>query len=1550
MAAGPVFPGFIRVEYETKPSSKAKLLADAAQLSGEIKKPFSEAFDQIGKMVDRVSGKLKDGNFSLDLDTSSLRAASAQADFTAQKLAALRDAALQIASANKDQSASTLAFTKALQAQAAEAERVSQATRDQLTTYTNLEKAVSGLTRENQALAQSYRETFLEQAKVANAAYKAQQQFNALSAPGLDRPTKSARDSASVFASQSYAPKADMRSGLDRLLDGQASLDRAAVSGVKLEQVLGRVSVKGKEVAAALKEAAAAADKAANVETGPRRANPGPTNTRSGADALVAGQASLDRAAISGATLEQVLGRVANKGREVGAALAEAERAAAKATQERVAAQAKAEAEAADAKDRAAAELQRLGQAAEALNARLNPAVGIQQRYNAEIEHARTLLKAGVIDQNLYGQAVAKAASDQAASLKLLAAAQEQSTGAAKRGTTETQNVINSTRALRVAGIQAGQQIQDMAIQFQMGTNATTILAQQVPQLAFALSGLEGNTNKTLSRIGQFSTFLAGPWGAAILVAGVALVPLIDKILGTGDAADEAKGKTYDFASGLNVLTLSANNAADAMAQLANELKNAIAVQGEFLNMKAKVAEKSYAELRDLYDAEGKELAALQARATSFNPLNRLSAAETYRMGALIQNRGPLKSAMERAQAASVSGRQSVLQRDALEAADPRLAATGRYNRAVGALNQRFERSQRDQVGASAAGEYITEAQYKAELTRLTIAKDKEIDALKKTRTRKGPDAGKEAERAARAAQRLGEFGEDAGKKIANIRDGFADIPPEVERVNKASRELDDIISDLMNRKPEGFAELVDQAKALKDALPDMAFGQVMRQITADAQQQVQYQMLLLQGRDGEAQALQQIYQIEQNLGPLRRDQKDQIIATGIAMQRVNEEMQRAQEIQQVFLDATRNVRSEVEAILGGYGSIADLGKTLKQSFKQIQGKVLFDQIFGGAFTEIDRMVKDRTGIGSSVDMLKTETERAGGAAATLADELLNAAKKISTSGSSATAAASYGSSAIVGRGWGNIGVPPLLARPANENFDPNAEIVVKGRQTATKKSVANMSPQEYAALVGQTLAKPIVNVIQTVLGPKIAKILGPSIGGALEGWMTTGTGFGAVLGGLKELKGLPKGISGALGKAFGGAQTGAAVAGIGNDLGLKLSNTGAQIGGAIGKFLRIPGGEIIGAIAGGFIGKLFSGTKKGYAVASNGNVTTGGNRTQADNAGAGANSLNDSLSNIARAFGSSLGNYAVSIGSRSSGYIRVSASGSTRVGDKSFAKNGGSDLLYDGKDMQEALRIALKNAIEDGAIQGIRAGAKRLLSLGTDIEAQVEKALKFENVFKSLKSIKDPVGAALDEVNTEFKGLIDIFKEAGATAQEMADLEELYGIKRTEAVKQASEAMLSSLKGLRDELTIGSDYLSLRDRKSAALEVYNPLKARVQAGDTTAFDSFADAARNLISIERELSGSTSPFFNLLKEVTDLSNGALTGQQTKIDAATASDSPFSQLAAQNASTTTAIDNQTAALLAALGNINSNLITAIRTSAANSNGSTFDSVFAARLGF
>ena len=60
---------------------------------------------------------------------------------------------------------------------------------------------------------------------------------------------------------------------------------------------------------------------------------------------------------------------------------------------------------------------------------------------------------------------------------------------------------------------------------------------------------------------------------------------------------------------------------------------------------------------------------------------------------------------------------------------------------------------------------------------------------------------------------------------------------------------------------------------------------------------------------------------------------------------------------------------------------------------------------------------------------------------------------------------------------------------------------------------------------------------------------------------------------------------------------------------------------------------------------------------------------------------------------------------------------------------------------IEEAGEAALRQAIEQGAIKGLRAGAQRLISSGRDLERQVSKAVDFQSVFDRLKEYDDPVG-----------------------------------------------------------------------------------------------------------------------------------------------------------------------------------------------------------------
>src|SRR5690606_3617062 len=94
-----------------------------------------------------------------------------------------------------------------------------------------------------------------------------------------------------------------------------------------------------------------------------------------------------------------------------------------------------------------------------------------------------------------------------------------------------------------------------------------------------------------------------------------------------------------------------------------------------------------------------------------------------------------------------------------------------------------------------------------------------------------------------------------------------------------------------------------------------------------------------------------------------------------------------------------------------------------------------------------------------------------------------------------------------------------------------------------------------------------------------------------------------------------------------------------------------------------------------------------------------------------------------------------------------------------------------------------------DGALQGLSRGANALLRRGGDTEAQLQKALAFEGVFKALEESVDPTAAALKQLEEEFTALKAIFAEAGASAEEYAKLEELRAMRRAELERQGGQA-----------------------------------------------------------------------------------------------------------------------------------------------------------------
>lgn len=357
--------------------------------------------------------------------------------------------------------------------------------------------------------------------------------------------------------------------------------------------------------------------------------------------------------------------------------------------------------------------------------------------------------------------------------------------------------------------------------------------------------------------------------------------------------------------------------------------------------------------------------------------------------------------------------------------------------------------------------------------------------------------------------------------------------------------------------------------------------------------------------------------------------------------------------------------------------------------------------------------------------------------------------------------------------------------------------------------------------------------------------------------------------------------LGGALGKMFGGAQIGSQIAGLGKMLGINMSNTGAQIGGAIGSVIPIPGGSIIGSIAGGLLGGLFKKKPSGSTVITGGGeggYSVSGNKSGVrDNLTSGATTVQEGLNNIAQALGATVGSFRVSIGQYKDWY-RVSASGSSSVGSKKYAKKAGSDMIYNGKDLEEATRAAILNAIQDGAIKGIRASTQRLLQAGKDAEAALQDALDFEGVFKKYKEMTDPVGYAMENLGKDFNRLIDLFKKAGASSEEWTQLGKVFQNEITNAIQSS----IDQLTAFKEDLIGGSSsYKSPVDRLRIADQKFKDMETKIAAGQYIDQSQFTEAGQALQDLARQVYGSTPEFQAYQQRLLDATNKLISNAEAE---------------------------------------------------------------------
>ena len=137
------------------------------------------------------------------------------------------------------------------------------------------------------------------------------------------------------------------------------------------------------------------------------------------------------------------------------------------------------------------------------------------------------------IDLNIATTITGMAAFDQAAAgIRQVEGSTQGLTNAQRTMRKETEDAAKAIRGQRMASTQLGMQISQVSTQMASGASVGQVFAQQIGDIGYALSGMSG-------KMGAVGAFLSGPWGVALSIAGMALIPLISNLIATKDATEE---------------------------------------------------------------------------------------------------------------------------------------------------------------------------------------------------------------------------------------------------------------------------------------------------------------------------------------------------------------------------------------------------------------------------------------------------------------------------------------------------------------------------------------------------------------------------------------------------------------------------------------------------------------------------------------------------------------------------------------------------------------------------------------------------------------------------------------------------------------------------------------------------------------------------------------------------------------------------------------------------------------------------------------------------
>ncbi len=1062
----------------------------------------------------------------------------------------------------------------------------------------------------------------------------------------------------------------------------------------------------------------------------------------------------------------------------------------------------------------------------------------------------------------------------------------------AQTATRTTTALGNETRALdaatgaaarKRAGMQQlGFQAQDFFVQVGGGTSILTAFSQQASQATGALALMGQGGTATTGIMGRFVGLMGGPFGIALGVAIPLAALLAQKLFDNAEAAGAAEAGANGLASAQSVL-----------GQVFDTVSGKLKTQNELLIINARLQAIS---LRA--DAAKAEANANSVTNSILQPGNINSAqlygqfvgsqqygADPKKFSSVMANRNQLSMIAEGVGSGRIKRADAVKMTESIDFKD-----TG------------FD--QAEVVAAFRDGAVAELNRRAADLI------DKSLDSgqLAKEFRTSGPK-GKTGRTGSGGANALANFGESAEEKIARIADGynpaprgldkaFTDLraldglisdlgkrkPPSFEKLigeagkareavmaglaapldtiqqrlvplpegvvkaQAAIEELDGVIAVLSERKPPNWEELVARAKDLKVVAAETVNGPLNDMIRASREQREQ-QLLILAGREREAEVLARIQQLTRSQGPLSAAQRQDVERMVAAEERINDLMIKRQDVLSIYSASIGELRGALEDLFSGGGS-GNFLKNTEQMVKRLQGRLTVETLFGDSLRQLEKGIRGKSpldreieDLAREVDDLESEAGRSASALKLFTDALAGATADINRA--TVPGAVGQGAKSFLG-----------LFNGARDAAAAEGDIVVNGSRSRPIGGTLMREQTDFLVKLTGGIVNPLTAKLDEIFGSKFFGKLGPAVSGGVAGLLTAGP-VGGVLGALKELPGMPDKLKGVLGSAFDGAQTGTIVAGLGKALGLRTSTLGGQIGGAIGGAIPIPGMDIVGSVLGSVVGGLFKKKPKGSSIitsADEGGFSVTGNKAGVrENLSIASSSVQAGLSSIAEALGATLGSFRVSIGSYKDNF-RVSASGSSAVGDKKFAKRAGSDLLYEGKDGEAAIVAALRNAIADGAVLGISGAMQRALQSTPDVEKAVREALKV----REIEEILGGLGGTLERQFREFEGQAkERVRIATQYGFDVSKIEARNAEDRAKMVEQILSSRVGSLQTLLQDLKFGDLFEgSAAERRDKLLTEISSAKSDAEKGVDGAADRLADLSRQLVESSRDAYGT----------------------------------------------------------------------------------------------